>query len=200
MDKIFAANLGVSPPSTPGIVGYPQDGDVTAGRAATIPGAYWFWMITSELLALIVGAGLTPSGTVLNQVFTAVSGIANTAAADAVTTATATVLGWFTGTHQNLTPAKGFQDFPGGRTHQWVEASAPATGNNDVVITYYKAFTGTAPIPSVTIVDVSLAGGSPNFLGYAVTARSLTGCTISFGTNGGSARDITIRVDAWGNT
>ena len=200
MDKLFAANTSTSAPTDAGSAGYPTDGDLSVGKLPTIPGAYWFWMVTAELLAVITGAGLTPNGTVLHQLYDAIVTIAGNAAAGAVTTATNTVLGWFTGTHQDLTAAKGFQDLPGGRTHQWVEQFQASVGSNDVVISYRKAFTGTAPIPQITIFDASLAGGSSNFLGFGITARSLTGCTVSFGPNGGSGRDITVRADAFGNT
>lgn len=208
MDKLFSANVSGTPPTMGATNGYPTDGDPATATPATIPGAGWFWMITAELLNLVTGAGILANGAALNQVFTAVTTIAttiattaaNTAAAAAVITATNTVLGWFTGTHQDLTAAKGFQDLPGGRTHQWVEQFQSAVGSSDVVIAYRKAFTGTAPIPQISVLDVSMAGGSSNFLGWAVTARSLTGCTVSFGPNGGAGRDITVRADAFGNT
>ena len=200
MDKLFAANISANPPTIGAANGYPTDGDPSTATPATIPGAGWFWMITAELLNLITGAGITPAGGALNQVYAAVVAIATGLANAAVTTAENTVLGWFTGGHQDLTPAKGYQDYPGGRTHQWVEQFQAAVGNNDVVISYRKAFTGTAPVPQITVFDASMAGGSSNFLGYAVTARTLTGCTVSFGPNGGVARDIIVRADAFGNT
>ena len=225
MDRYFAANVGSTPPTLPGtaVKGYPQDGNLATNTPATIPGAYAFWQIFDELLSVVTAAGLTPDPSNLTQVAAAVqqlaTGIANTAASsaesaaitaaatDATTKASAArtnavsdVNAQFTGTHQDQTLVLGFQDYPGGRTHQWVEQSVTSLGNGDVVITYHKSFSGSAPIPQISVMDVSLAGGSSNFLGYAVTARSLTGCTVSFGVNGGSGRNVIVRADAWGTT
>lgn len=125
---------------------------------------------------------------------------ATTKANAARTGAVSDVNAEFTGAHQNLAPALGFQDYPGGRTHQWVEQFVAGALTTSVTVNYQKAFTGTPPIPQVTIMDASLSGGSSNFLGFGVVSRSLSGCVIAFGPNGGSARDITVRVDVWGAT
>lgn len=227
MDRFFAANVATTPPTLPGtaVKGYPQDGDVATSKAATIPGAYAFWQLYAELLGVITAAGETPDPSNLTQVAAAVNTIATSvagpiataaaaaaqaaaisaAATDATTKANAARAGAvtdvnaeFTGTHQDLTVAAGHQEIPGNQMHVWVEQFQAAAGNTSVTITYPKAFTGTAPIPQVTILDASLVGGSSNFLGYGVVSRTLVGCVVATGLNGGSPRDVTLRVDAWG--
>lgn len=153
----------------------------------------------SAAIAAAASDATTKANNAQSNAIAAAATDATSKANAAVTTAVADVDAQFTGTHQNLTVASGFQDLIGGQTHQWVQESA-TVGDGDVVIAYSKSFTGTAPIPQITIADVSMAGGSPNFLGYAVSAWSPTGCTVSFGTNGGGSRAITVRVDAWGGS
>lgn len=220
MDRVFAANVSTTAPTAPtgGVKGYPQDGDITSGKAPTVPGAYAFWQLFAEMLNLVVTAGETPDVSNLTQVAAAVQTISNTAAASAqvaAITAAATdattkansahsaavsdVNAEFTGTHQQLTIAGGWQDIPGGQIHQWMEQFQAAAGNSSITVTYAKAFPTHAGIPQVTISDPSLSGGSSNFLGYGVVSHSLTGCVIATGLNGGSPRDITVRVDTWGD-
>lgn len=224
MDKIFEANTSGTPPSGPGTAtGYPSDGDIDAGEPATVPGAYWFWMITAELLALIIGAGIAPNGSVLSQVYAAVVAIAGEAASAAqtaaesfaTTAATAaqsaaetfatsaataaqtaaqtTVLGWFTGSNQSL-GTTGFQQIPGGLLLQRVTVAVPGAGGNEVTITYPIAYTTYADIPIPAVQDPAVVGDESNFLGLSVTAHSLTGCTIGMGQNGGGTRDVTLTV------
>lgn len=216
MDRIFDANVGSTPPDmTGGVKGYPQDGDPDAGVAATRPGARFFWGVLAEILNLITAGGGTPSGTTLNQMATAVSAIAGNAAAAAqaaaITAATGLaaaartnafndVLALFTGTHQDLTEVAGHQGIMGGQIHQWVEIDVNAAANVDVPITYPSAFTNTAGIPQVTLFDSTRnAGNSSDALIVSVSAKSLGGCTVVLGQNGGGARNVTLRVDVWGS-
>lgn len=69
MDRAYESNAaaGAPTPPDPPLLGYP-----TETNPATIPGAWWFHMITEELRALLVTAGLTPNAATLNQVATAV--------------------------------------------------------------------------------------------------------------------------------
>lgn len=217
MDKIWEANASETVP-TPGTEnGYPSDGDIDSGTPATVPGAYWFWMITAELLALIVGAGLTPNGSMLNQVFLAVQAMAaeaqeaaieaattlataahDTAVATATTLANAaqaaaqtTVLGWFTGANQSLT-VNGYQRFPGGYIQQRVQQSVPGAADLEVTFTYPVAFTSYSNIPIPSVQDPARAGDESNALLLSVISYSLTGCVIALGQNGGGARDVVL--------
>lgn len=64
MDRAYESNQGAAAPAPPNppILGYPSE---TA--PATVPGAWWFHMITEELRAAIIAAGIVPDGTKVNQ-------------------------------------------------------------------------------------------------------------------------------------
>lgn len=81
MDRAYAAAAVGSPPATPGSpsTGYPSAGNPGGGIPATKPGAYWFHMITEELRAVIVGAGLTPDYAVLTQLRDAINALVTAA-------------------------------------------------------------------------------------------------------------------------
>lgn len=70
MDRAYESNQAGSAPAPPNppILGYPSE---TA--PATVPGAWWFHMITEELRAIIVAAALAPDATKVNQVAAAIS-------------------------------------------------------------------------------------------------------------------------------
>jgi len=209
MDKIFDADVSATAPATPGPAnGYPTDGDLGTGAAATTIGAYWFYMITAELLALVVGAGLTPNGAVLTQVFAAVSTIASNAASAAQTaaisaattlataahdTALSTVLGWFTGSNASYTP-NGYQVLPGGGIRNWCQQAVTGLADGEVTFTYAKPFTSFSAVPVPSVVDPGRSGDESNFLGISVISYSLTGCVVAYGQNGGGARNVTAAV------
>jgi hypothetical protein len=60
---------GVLPaiPASPGSPGYFTGGDPIAGVPATVPGYEWFNGVQEELIAAIVGAGVTPAAATLTQ-------------------------------------------------------------------------------------------------------------------------------------
>ena len=70
MDQIYLSDTVASAPTAPAApaTGFPTDGDPIAGQEATSPGAYWFHMITRELLSVITYAGITPDHDVVDQV------------------------------------------------------------------------------------------------------------------------------------
>jgi len=73
MDRVWESGASLTPPPTPALsVGYPTAGAVSPAVPATEPGPWWFHMVTEELRALIVGAGLTPDATDLTQLRDAV--------------------------------------------------------------------------------------------------------------------------------
>lgn len=84
MDRVFESGAAASPPSAPGSpsTGYATGGNPGGGTPATKPGPWWYHMITEELRAVIVAAGLTPSHTNLGQLASAIAalipGIAST--------------------------------------------------------------------------------------------------------------------------
>ena len=69
MKRAFSSGALGTPPSVPASPseGYPTSGNPSSAVPATKPGAYWYHMITEELLAVIVAAGLTPALNTLTQ-------------------------------------------------------------------------------------------------------------------------------------
>lgn len=69
MKQVYYSDVSTTPPSLPATAqeGYPQDGTVSGNAQATVPGAYWFHMISSELENAITAGGLTPDASKLNQ-------------------------------------------------------------------------------------------------------------------------------------
>lgn len=77
MDRVFesgAAGLAPAAPASPSS-GFPTGGNPSGGVPATKPGPYWFHMVTEELRAVIVAAGLTPDHLALNQLALAISAL-----------------------------------------------------------------------------------------------------------------------------
>jgi microcystin-dependent protein len=69
MDRIYeraAVSVPPSPPASPS-PGYPTDGNPQYAQAATRPGAHWHYMITEELINVMLAAGITPDHTQYNQ-------------------------------------------------------------------------------------------------------------------------------------
>lgn len=75
MDRVFESGAVGSPPSAPASpsTGYTTAGNPSTATPATKPGPYWFHQVTEELRAVIVGAGLTPSHTNLEQLKQAIN-------------------------------------------------------------------------------------------------------------------------------
>lgn len=62
MKQGFAENVAVAAPEFPSdfAAGNPTDGDALAGTPPTVPGAWWFYMVSQSLERVITEAGLTP--------------------------------------------------------------------------------------------------------------------------------------------
>lgn len=77
MDRVFEAGAAAGAPSAPASpsTGYPTSGDPGNGIPATTPGPWWFHMITEELRAVIVAAGMTPDHESLDQLAEAVGSL-----------------------------------------------------------------------------------------------------------------------------
>ena len=77
MNKVFESNsLGTIPPypSSPSI-GYPTKGNVGTSTPATNPGEWWYYMMTQEILNVVVAGGVTPDGTLVNQLLAALNAL-----------------------------------------------------------------------------------------------------------------------------
>lgn len=70
MDRFYSGNVSETPPlpAAAGAIGYPRSGNPGTSTPATTAGAYWYYMITEEILNVIAGApGLTPDHLDLTQ-------------------------------------------------------------------------------------------------------------------------------------
>ncbi|SER79060.1 Phage Tail Collar Domain [Vreelandella subterranea] len=70
VDRVYernASDLAPQPPTNPSS-GYPTAGNPAQGIPATLPGPYWYHMITESLRRVVVEAGLTPDHEDLDQV------------------------------------------------------------------------------------------------------------------------------------
>ena len=69
MDRSYQANtVGTAPSLAAGSeTGFPTSGNKASGQLATIPGAYWFHMMTEELRNALVAMGITPTASDLTQ-------------------------------------------------------------------------------------------------------------------------------------
>lgn len=83
MDRNWESGASGTPPllSSLASAGFPTDGDPGSAVPATIAGAAWYHMITEELRALVVGAGLSPDHTSVAQVLGAVQALVLTGVA-----------------------------------------------------------------------------------------------------------------------
>lgn len=75
MDSIFQNNAVASIPERPAglkSVGHPTNGSKSGGLPATDIGAWWYFMVTQEIVNAIKGAGLDPNGDYVDQLNTAI--------------------------------------------------------------------------------------------------------------------------------
>ena len=63
MKREYKSGAAANPPAAPAApsAGYPTEGDVLGGTAATVPGAHWFHMVTEAIVSVIEKAGMVPS-------------------------------------------------------------------------------------------------------------------------------------------
>lgn len=88
MDRFYEGNVSGSPPPVVGSVGYPRDGGV--GVPETIPGAWWFNMITEEIRTVVTYASLAPDAANVTQLLTAVIAIINSIVTPLITVVSGT--------------------------------------------------------------------------------------------------------------
>lgn len=78
MDRAFASGASGSAPSAPSSpsIGFPTSGNAGTGIQATKPGAYWYHMVTEEILSVVSEAGITFDQTKLDQLLKAIRTVA----------------------------------------------------------------------------------------------------------------------------
>ncbi len=68
MKNVWKSGAIQSVPSPVGYMeGHPTEGSSVAGTDATVPGAWWYHGITQEIINAILGGGITPDATQLDQ-------------------------------------------------------------------------------------------------------------------------------------
>ena len=77
MKQVYYSDVSQTPPSLPASAteGYPQDGTVSGNAQATVPGAYWFYSVASEIENAIRAGGQTPDATKVNQLAEIIGGM-----------------------------------------------------------------------------------------------------------------------------
>lgn len=77
MDRTYESGAAGSPPSAPASPssGYPTAGNPQTATPSTKPGPWWYHMMTEELRAVIVAAGLTPDHTDVTQLSQAIQAL-----------------------------------------------------------------------------------------------------------------------------
>lgn len=77
MDRVFESGAAGSPPSAPASPssGYPTAGNPQTATPPTKLGPWWYHMMTEELRAVIVAAGLTPDHTDVSQLKKAIQAL-----------------------------------------------------------------------------------------------------------------------------
>lgn len=92
VDRVYQRNTSDSapqPPTDPSI-GYPTGGNPAEGVPATVPGPYWYHMITESLRRVVVAAGLEPDHLNLDRLKDAVRQAATESLAGLMKVATQT--------------------------------------------------------------------------------------------------------------
>ena len=77
MKQVYYSDVSQTPPSMPASAteGYPQDGTVSGNAQATVPGAYWFYSVASEIENAIRAGGQTPDVSKVNQLAEIIGGM-----------------------------------------------------------------------------------------------------------------------------
>lgn len=76
MDRHLEVAYSATPPSAPAASpGYPTNGNPQTATPATEPGEWWFHMMTEEIRAVIVAAGLTPDHADVTQLAQAIQAL-----------------------------------------------------------------------------------------------------------------------------
>lgn len=163
MDKAWESGAAVSAPTTVNAdVGFPTEGDLSLSIAPTNPGAWWFHMITAELLAVLVAAGITPDAGTLNQLL---------AALDARYSSGASFSGSITG--------DGYMSLPLGFYIVWGISGSFATDTTHNAVTFANAFpTACFVVIANASSDNGVSIGGTEYA-HGVCAKTTTGFQIN---------------------
>jgi hypothetical protein len=147
VDRVYQRNTSDSapqPPTDPSI-GYPTGGNPAQGVPATIPGPYWYHMITESLRRVVVAAGLEPDYVNLDRLKDAVRQAATGSVAGIMKLATQTQVDAGEDDATAVTPKKlrwgfsysfgqaGYVFLPswlGGFVAQWGKYTSSSTGKS----------------------------------------------------------------------
>lgn len=198
MDRFVIAGGVATPPATPDAP--PENAYFTAGNPqadipATVPGPFWFHMITEEIRNVIIGAGLDPDVAELDQLYEAITTLIAASIPGYPPEASETVLGLVekatAGEAQAFTPnkfidgerlasafgganqsmgANGYQRLPGGLILQW--GSTTSTGL--VSVTFPIAFPNAAYFAAGSNRSISSTA-----VATVTNALSLSGATFN---------------------
>lgn len=198
MDRAFASGAAGSAPAAPASpsIGFPTAGNPATSTPATKPGPYWYHMITEELRAVIVAAGLTPDHTELDQLATAIASLAvvpdatetlkgkielaTAAEAQALTDAVRAITPLrlkeaMQGTNMSLS-ANGYQRLPSGLIIQWVQGATSTAGEVSEVVTLPITFPNSNLFSSVSSLN---AAASPSAdTNYQVVSKTTSQVTV----------------------
>lgn len=144
MKQTYYSDVSQTPPTLPGtaVDGYPQDGTVSGNAQATVPGAYWFYMISQELENVITSGGLTPDATdvtQLQQVINNLTSNARTMTAYATLVTSSNMASICNSTMDDLTPQRNY--ILAANLDNYGMQNLPATNVGGVVINWSRAST-----------------------------------------------------------
>lgn len=160
MDRYFESGASGTPPdlTTLTSVGYVSEGDPGTGTPATKFGAAYFHMITEEMRALVVGAGITPDHTNATQVLAAVTALASAGGRSLISA-------WL-------------ERMMGGRDDQWVTDTSfvivPGSAIIELDATSVEALTAEVHCMA------GVVAGTGSIRLYDVTAAAAVGTTTTF--------------------
>lgn len=198
MDRAFASGAAGSAPAAPArpSIGFPTAGNPATSTPATKPGPYWYHMITEELRAVIVAAGLTPDHTKLDQLATAIAllavvpdatetlkgkiELATAAEAQALTDAVRAITPLrlkeaMQGTNMSLS-ANGYQKLPSGLIVQWVQGATSTAGEVSEVVTLPITFPNSNLFSSVS--SLNAAASQAQDTSYQVVSKTTSQVTV----------------------
>lgn len=165
MDRIFESNSTGTPPAPPepGAPGFPQNG--AGGTSPTVPGAYWFHMITDSLRNVITTAGLTPDHTDLTLLAQAVVALSTGAAASGVPTGAILA-------HRRTTAPAGWVALNGGTIGNAVSgATTRANADTEALFGLIWAESDNAIAPIYDSAGVATARGASAAADFAAGKR-----------------------------
>lgn len=126
MDRVYESGASATPPTAPATPssGHPGNGNKTTGTMPTTPGAYWFYQIMEELMAVINAAAITPNHLSLTQLKQALDALYLSR------TNAGLIKQPFSGLLRQMTPAGGAQ------VREYADQIAATTGNIEIGMSF----------------------------------------------------------------